>query len=922
MFVKHTLMPNFTSYFFFIFFLYGLNVSSQTFERQILSSTDDAEEKFDGSEVLTDSSDLELMYDGFNNQGLQTVGLRFDDIAIPSSATITNAYIQFTADGDNQGNIVISIQGEDVVNSASFVDQANNISNRATTAASITWDVIPTWDDDAAGMDQRTPDLSTIVSEIISSNGWQSSNPITFILTGTGNENDRRKAESFDGGATLAPKLVIEYTSNSNVDLALTSISLPTSTTYENGAALVQAEIRSFGILTATNYTISYSINGLVIATEQATVPLTVGQSTIFTFVQTADLSVLGTYDLSVEVSINNDENTANNLISKEVSVVEELESIFFSQESAWRYWDQPADPGASWNTIGFDDASWFVGAGQFGFGDADEETTLNDGLISYYFRKKVTVPDANALNDVYIKMIHDDGAMMFINGVEVLRSELIPLGTINHTTSAKQRINNSIENDYFTYKIAASFFVTGENTIAVTVRNTTAGDEDFSFDCFIIPNYTYDKDGPYVFYDGTDIIVEEVTPGGLISNTYTTPVGLTLTCDLPHMGTSFTFSLKPEITIEPSIDLETPSTFLAISDFDGHIAGLTQVLVGEGVMDEDFNWTYGEGHLMISGDLFDRGFHIQESMWLLYKLESEAEANGGKIHLIIGNHEMFNMTDDWRYVETKYFNDAHLMGKRMSELYDENTELGRWLRSKNIIERVGDYAFMHGGITPEVAALELTYEEINDYGRLRMNGIPCPNSDCIEVNSGEGIYWYRGMVEEALTQVQVDDIIDGFSVASLILGHTKDTNIRSLYEGRVIAIDMFHVSNFNNGFMKALQFELGCFFSFRTSASGETFTPLDADCEQTLGRAITLNGDAQLQLYPNPSSDFLNIKMPSNTVGNYNYTIVDMKGRKLDQGIINQEVSTIKVRNYACGRYILIIKNADTIIKGSFILK
>ena len=80
MFVKHTLMPNFTSYFFFIFFLYGLNVSSQTFERQILSSTDDAEEKFDGSEVLTDSSDLELMYDGFNNQGLQTVGLRFDDI--------------------------------------------------------------------------------------------------------------------------------------------------------------------------------------------------------------------------------------------------------------------------------------------------------------------------------------------------------------------------------------------------------------------------------------------------------------------------------------------------------------------------------------------------------------------------------------------------------------------------------------------------------------------------------------------------------------------------------------------------------------------------------------------------------------------------------------------------------------------------
>ncbi len=108
--------------------------------------------------------------------------------------------------------------------------------------------------------------------------------------------------------------------------------------------------------------------------------------------------------------------------------------------------------------------------------------------------------------------------------------------------------------------------------------------------------------------------------------------------------------------------------------------------VVSEGIIDEDFNWTYGDGHLIISGDLFDRGYHITECMWLLYKLESEAEAQGGKLHLIIGNHEMFNMTDDWRYVEVKYFNDAHLMGKRMSELYDSDTELGRWLRTKSSI--------------------------------------------------------------------------------------------------------------------------------------------------------------------------------------------------------------------------------------------
>jgi len=915
-------MTKFKNGFLLILFLYGSTMLAQTFERQILSSSDDAEEKFDGSDVLTDSSDLEMMYDSFNDQGIQTIGLRFQDIAIPANATITNAFIQFTADGNNDGALTITIKGENIANSPSFVDATNNISNRTTTTASVAWDNIPSWIDDADGAAQRTPDLSSIINEVITSNGWLSGNPITFVMTGTGNEDDRRKAESFDGGALIAPKLTIEYTSNSNVDLELTAITLPTNTTYVNAAANVQAVITSFGNVAATNYTLSYYIDGTLIATEPGIVPLSVGESSTFTFAQTADLSTLGTYDLSVEVTVNNDQNLANNVAIKQVSVVNELESLFFNQGSAWRYRDAAADPGAAWNTVAYDDTNWSIGTGQFGFGDGDEATTLNEGLVSYYFRKKVSVADATTLDEVFIHMVHDEGAIIFINGVEALRSELIPLGTITHTTAARQSMNTTIENDFFTYKVAASFFVTGENTIAVTVRNRSAGNEDFSFDSFITPTYAYDKDGPYVFYEGGEIIVQEITPAGLVTNTYASADGLALTCNLPHMGTSFTFSLKPEITIEPSVDTETPSKFLAISDFDGHIEGLTQVLIGEGIIDEAFNWTYGDGHLMISGDLFDRGFHIQESMWLLYKLESEAESAGGKIHLLIGNHEMFNMTDDWRYVETKYFNDAHLMGKRMSELYDANSELGRWLRSKNIIERVGDYAYLHGGITPEVAALNLTYTEINDYGRLIMNGIDCPNSDCEEVNSGDGIYWYRGMVEQELTQAQVNNILDGFSVESVILGHTKASNIRSLYDGRVLAIDMFHVNNFNNGFMKALQFELGCFFSFRTSASGETYTPLDPDCEQTLGTALALNGENQLKLYPNPSTNILNIKMPSNMIGEYNYTILNTEGRQVGQGKINQELSTIQINSFATGRYILIIQNLNRIIKGSFILK
>ncbi|NRA11260.1 MAG: metallophosphoesterase, partial [Crocinitomicaceae bacterium] len=474
-------------------------------------------------------------------------------------------------------------------------------------------------------------------------------------------------------------------------------------------------------------------------------------------------------------------------------------------------------------------------------------------------------------------------------------------------------------ENEFYTYKLDPSYFVSGINTIAISLRNRSSSDADLSFDCYLTPDFLYKQDGPYVSYNGSDIIVEEVTPGGVVSNTYTSSVGLQLTCELPHMNTSFTFPLKTQITTEPSEYLTTPSKFLTISDFDGHIEGLTMVLTGEGVIDDNFNWTYGNGHLIISGDLFDRGFHVTECMWLLYKLESEAEAAGGKMHLIIGNHEMFNMTDDWRYVEVKYFDNAHLMGKRMPELYDPNTELGRWLRSKNIIERIGDYAFTHGGISPEVSALNLTYDQINNFGRMEMNGT-CTSNDCIEVNGSEGLYWYRGMVEQDLTQQEVDNFVTDFGVGRVIIGHTKDNTILSLYDGRVIAIDMYHVDNFSNGYMEALQFELGCFYIFYTTSMNQTYTLLD-DCDNYTNVA-EINGAGQIQIYPNPTVSKINIVLPADWPKNCDYSIVNQMGEVVSSGKIKSGLSSIDVSAFTAGKYILSVKSSTRTMTGYFILK
>lgn len=206
---------------------YKTSAQSFTLNRQILSSTDDAEEKFDGSFITTSSSDIEMVYDSWNSQGLQKLGFRFANITIPSNATILNAYIQFTADGASSGSLDMTIKGEDIANSSSFSNTPNNISNRTTTTSSVLWSSIPSWADNDAGLGQRTPDLSAIVTEIITSNGWTSGNPITLIITGTGGSSQLRKSYSFDGNSTKSAKLIIDYTTNSNVDLELSSFIAP-----------------------------------------------------------------------------------------------------------------------------------------------------------------------------------------------------------------------------------------------------------------------------------------------------------------------------------------------------------------------------------------------------------------------------------------------------------------------------------------------------------------------------------------------------------------------------------------------------------------------------------------------------------------------------------------------------------------------
>ena len=212
----------------------------------IASENDDAEEGSEGPGTMyLHSSDLELTLD--SNE--QVVGMRFVDIPIPPGASITNAYIQFTVDETNSSSCNLTITGELSADAPVFTTTAYDISSRTDTSASVSW-TPPAWTTvGEAGTDQRTPNISGIIQEIVNQGGWQSGNALVLIINGTG----ERVAESYDGDASAAPLLHIEYS---------TSNDTPHSADTNSNWNISQPEVDSFISLYNNNNNTEATANG------------------------------------------------------------------------------------------------------------------------------------------------------------------------------------------------------------------------------------------------------------------------------------------------------------------------------------------------------------------------------------------------------------------------------------------------------------------------------------------------------------------------------------------------------------------------------------------------------------------------------------------------------------------------------------
>ena len=154
---------------------------------------------------------------------------------------------------------------------------------------------------------------------------------------------------------------------------------------------------------------------------------------------------------------------------------------------SAWRYL-VPTNGVAGWNQPGFDDDAWASGAGQLGYGDGDEATVIGAAsnlITAAYFRRSFVIRDASAVTALELQLLRDDGAVVYLNGTEILRTNL-PTGLIDHTTFALTNITASStpgENAYLPFTVTGAPFLEGTNVLAVELHQSSANYTDFGFD-------------------------------------------------------------------------------------------------------------------------------------------------------------------------------------------------------------------------------------------------------------------------------------------------------------------------------------------------------------------------------------------------------------------------------------------------------
>ncbi len=211
--------------------------------------------------------------------------------------------------------------------------------------------------------------------------------------------------------------------------------------------------------------------------------------------------------------------------------------TTLFSSGATWSFEDSGQDLGTAWRSSTFDDSSWSSGASELGYGDPDEPNTTivdggddpNDRHITTYFRKTINVPTGE-FTDVTFDLTRDDGAVVYLNGQEIFRSNIsedIPLGQVTYDVLAETGIGGSAESTPVTFTIPAELLLPGDNTFAIEIHQVAPDSSDISFDAELRATIPASSSAALILDETTNIRARTFSGGewsGLSEATFAIP--------------------------------------------------------------------------------------------------------------------------------------------------------------------------------------------------------------------------------------------------------------------------------------------------------------------------------------------------------------------------------------------------------------
>lgn len=302
-------------------------------------------------------------------------------------------------------------------------------------------------------------------------------------------------------------------------------------------------------------------------------------------------------------------------------------------------------------------------------------------------------------------------------------------------------------------------------------------------------------NDCPYVFYEKNKTVVKWIEDGELVQKTYHN-------ADFKELKIASCEDFEAKyLRVDSLIVTDNNQSYLGVSkiamlsDIHGQHDLFVQLLQAHEIIDDQRNWNYGNGHFVIVGDVFDRGDKVTESLWLLYKLEQQAIEAGGRVHLLLGNHEIMVLKGDLRYISEKYQKVSIKMNLPYDELYNTNTAIGQWLRTKPIAVSINDIAFAHAGFSPEFAEGNYDIVSVN---RIFQQNIIDNAKDSIMNDAtlkfmvkSDGPIWYRGYFkDDDFTKQEAQKILDYMGMKHIVVGHTSMDQVMLHYDGLIYSVD------------------------------------------------------------------------------------------------------------------------------------